>query len=182
MKPTSNKPAAARSPAKRGRPTRYRPIFAEQAGAFCLLGADDKKLAELFEVSESTINLWKQKHPEFSESIKKAKEGADCQIAAALFKRAIGYSHPDVHVSNYQGDVTLTPIEKHYPPDTVAMIFWLKNRQPQLWRDKIDVQQETKVSFPDASELSLMFLQRMEASQKRQRAILEERGIQPDEG
>ncbi len=47
----------------------------------------------------------------------------------------MGYSHPAVHVSNYQGDITLTPITKHYPPDTVAAIFWLKNRQPAKWRD-----------------------------------------------
>lgn len=180
-KPKVKKSATA-GPAKRGRPTAYKGIYAQQAHAFCMLGADDKKLAELFEVAESTINLWKQKHPEFSESLKEAKAGADCEVAAALFKRAIGYSHPDVHVSNYQGDVTLTPITKHYPPDPVSAIFWLKNRQPQLWRDKIDIEQETKLLFPDASELSVLFMQKMDASRERQRAILEERGIQPDEG
>jgi hypothetical protein len=25
---------------------------------------------------------------------------------------------------------------RHYPPDPTSMIFWLKNRQPQDWRDK----------------------------------------------
>lgn len=173
---------SAKVPAKRGRPTAYRAIYAQQAQAFCLLGADDKKLAELFEVGEATISRWKVAHPEFREAIKKAKAGADCEVAAALFQRAIGYSHPDVHVSNYQGDVTLTPITKHYPPDPVSAIFWLKNRQPQLWRDKIDIEQETKVLFPDATELSMMFLQKMDASRERQRAILAERGIQPNDG
>lgn len=178
----TKKAAAAKVPAKRGRPTRYRPIYAEQAHAFCLLGADDKKLAELLEVGEATINRWKAKHPEFRESIKRAKAGADCEVAAALFKRAVGYSHPDVHVSNYQGEITITPLTKHYPPDVTAMIFWLKNRQPELWRDKIDINQQTAVTFPDTSELSLMFLQKMDAARERQRAILEERDIQPDEG
>jgi hypothetical protein len=50
----------------------------------------------------------------------------------------MGYSHPDVHVSNYQGEITVTPLVKHYAPDPVACIFWLKNRRPDLWRDKVD--------------------------------------------
>ena len=33
--------------------------------------------------------------------------------------------------------VTLTEvIEETLPPDTTAMIYWLKNRQPELWRDR----------------------------------------------
>jgi hypothetical protein len=48
----------------------------------------------------------------------------------------MGYSHPEVHVSNYQGEITLTPLTKHYPPDTQAASLWLRNRQPQKWRDK----------------------------------------------
>jgi hypothetical protein len=39
-------------------------------------------------------------------------------------------------VSQYEGRITITPLKKHYPPDTTACIFWLKNRQPQQWRDK----------------------------------------------
>ncbi len=37
------------------------------------------------------------------------KEIADATIAESLYHRAKGYSHPEVHVSNYQGAVTLTP-------------------------------------------------------------------------
>lgn len=120
----------------RGRPSKYREEFAEQARKICLLGATDKDLARIFGVSESTLNEWKIAHPEFREALKGGKELADAVIADSLFHRAKGYSHPDVHVSNYQGSVTLTPIIKHYPPDPVSMIFWLKNRRPDLWRDK----------------------------------------------
>jgi hypothetical protein len=28
------------------------------------------------------------------------------------------------------------PYVKHYPPETAAAIFWLKNRQGQQWREK----------------------------------------------
>lgn len=98
-----------------------------------LAGWTDEKMAALFGVAMSTFSLWKIEHPEFSEALK-AKELADAQVEASLFERATGYSHPDVHISNFQGAITITPITKHYPPDATSMIFWLKNRQPTRWR------------------------------------------------
>ena len=128
-----------KSPSKRGRPTKFTPAMLKQARFLAARGATDAELADFFEVSESTLNLWKLKHSDFSESIKDGKAIADCRVQDALFQRAVGYSHPDTHVSNHQGTVTLTPITKHYPPETTAAIFWLKNRRPAEWRDKIDL-------------------------------------------
>jgi len=120
-----------------GRPTEYDPKkTAKQAKKACLMGATDKDLADFFEVSETTINNWKNQHPEFLESIKRGKEVADANVAKSLYDRAMGYEHPEVHVSNYQGAITLTPLVKRYPPDTTAGIFWMKNRQPDKWSDR----------------------------------------------
>lgn len=123
---------------KGGRPSKYDPAMCKQARRLCLLGATDKDLAEFFEVSEDTINAWKKEHSEFSESLKEAKGELDAKVVRRLFERAIGYSHPDVHLSNYQGAVTQTPITKHYAPDVTAAIFWLKNRQSEQWRDRVE--------------------------------------------
>ena len=121
-----------------GRPTAFKPEYPDQAYKLCLLGATDKQLADFFDVSEQTINTWKGKYPEFLESLKRGKTVADAEVAEALFHRAKGYSHPDVHISTYEGHVTQTPIIKHYPPDTGAAFIWLKNRAG--WRDKQEVQ------------------------------------------
>lgn len=129
---------STKHPVKRGRPSKFTPAMLKQARFLAARGATDSELADFFEVSESTLNLWKLKHGEFSESLKEGKAIADSRVQAALFQRAVGYSYPDTHVSNHQGTVTLTPIMKHYPPDTTAAIFWLKNRRPEEWRDKID--------------------------------------------
>ena len=105
------------------------------------LGADgltDKEIAKLFGVTEQTLNNWKRKFPMFFVSLKAGKAQADDKVEAALYQRAVGYSAPDVHISNHQGSVTMTPIIKHYPPDTTAQIFWLKNRKPDKWRDHQD--------------------------------------------
>lgn len=122
-----------------GRPTKYKDEYAKQAYKLCLLGATDKDLAMFFEVVEDTINEWKNVHDEFSVSIKKGKVLADAVIAKALFHRAKGYSHPDVDIRVIDKEIVETEVIKHYPPDTTAAIFWLKNRQPQSWRDKQEI-------------------------------------------
>jgi len=134
---------AQASPARKaGRPSKYKEEFAEQARKLCLLGATDADMARFFEVSESTLNLWKQEHPSFSESLKAGKELADATIAESLYQRAKGYSHPEDDIRTITlpagggSEIVITPTIKHYPPDATSMIFWLKNRRPDLWRDK----------------------------------------------
>lgn len=122
--------------AKQGRPTKYKPEYDSQAFKLTLLGATDVEIADIFCVTESTIHLWKHEHPSFSESLKKGKLQADAEIASSLYHRAKGYSHEDVHIANYLGETIITPITKHYPPDTAAMMIWLKNRQGKKWKDK----------------------------------------------
>lgn len=119
-----------------GRPTLYRSEYAVQVEKLCKLGATDEEIADFFGVAEATINTWKTAHPEFLESIKAGKVLADAEVASKLFHRATGYSHEDVDIRAVGGEIVQTPLVKHYPPDTTAAIFWLKNRQPKKWRDK----------------------------------------------
>lgn len=126
-----------------GRPTSYKPEYCEQAYKLCLLGADDKRIADFFDIAESTLNNWKIEYPEFMESLKNGKEVADAAIAASLYHRAKGYSHEAVKIFNDQGRPLEVPYTEHYPPDTTAAIFWLKNRQPKQWRDKQDIDHQS---------------------------------------
>jgi len=48
-------------------------------------------------------------------------------------------------VSQYKGSVTVTPFEKHYPPDTTACIFWLKNRKQER-RDRAERHVEQEIA------------------------------------
>jgi len=123
--------------------------MAEQAKKLCKLGATDQDLAEFFGVCTRTIIRWQAEHSAFCHALKVGKGEADQRVERSLYQRAVGYSHPDVHVSNYQGAVTLTPITKHYAPDTVACIFWLKNRQPELWRDKHEIEHSGDIDLAE---------------------------------
>lgn len=117
-----------------GRPPKYKEEFADLARKFCMLGATNEDLARVFEVNVVTIKRWVRDVPEFCASVFEGRELADAEVAHKLYRRAIGYSHPDVHISTYQGEVTTTPIVKHYPPDTPAAIMWLTNRQREKWK------------------------------------------------
>jgi len=123
-----------------GRPTKYKSEYATQAAKLCELGATDAQLADFFEVSISTINLWKVEHKAFSESIKLSKELADERVEQSLYRRAMGYEHDETDIRVLNNELVMTPIRKHYPPDATSMIFWLKNRKKDDWRDKNDIE------------------------------------------
>jgi beta-lactamase class D len=132
------------------RPTKYDSKYAEQTYKLCLLGATDADLANFFEVNEDTINRWKVDHPEFYESIKKGKEVADAEIASKLYHRAKGYDCPETVIATHQGQITDTlEVTKHYPPDTTAAIFWLKNRRKKDWRDKTETELSGEIKLPN---------------------------------
>ncbi|BCI64884.1 helix-turn-helix domain-containing protein [Coprobacter secundus] len=133
MKNNENKESSK----KRGRKSNFKDEYSEQAFKLCLLGATDKEIADFFNVSEQTINSWKKKEPKFLESIKKGKNQADANVAEKLYKRALGYDCKATKFAVYEGAITDSKeYTEHYPPDTSAAIFWLKNRQPSKWRDK----------------------------------------------
>lgn len=129
------------------RPTKHKKEYNDLAYKYCLLGATNPILADYFGVVKSTIDLWIKEIPSFSGAVKKGRHVADAEIAHSLYHRAKGYEHEDVHISNYQGDITQTNIIKHYPPDTAAAFIWLKNRAN--WQDKSTVDQNVKIDDVD---------------------------------
>jgi hypothetical protein len=120
-----------------GRPSKFKLEYIEQARKLCKLGATDRELASFFEVTEKTLNNWKLESDEFLQALKSGKDEADDRVERSLFARAVGYEHDDVDIRVIEGQIVETPITKHYPPDTTAAIFWLKNRRKDEWRDKV---------------------------------------------
>ena len=74
-------------------------------------GLTDEQIAHNMGIGARTLYEWKNAYPQIAQTLKKTKEVVDREVENALFKKAI------------EGDTT-------------AMIFWLKNRRPNDWRDK----------------------------------------------
>lgn len=106
----------------------------------CELGATDNELAEFFEVSRYTIWYWQSNHKTFFDALRRGKEAANERVERALYSRATGYHYESekLFYDKEAGVVRADTIE-HVPPETTAAIFWLKNRDPKRWRDKVDV-------------------------------------------
>ena len=147
-KPSSPAAPVAQMPKRgRGRPSPYKPEYADQAYKLCLLGATNDDIARFFEVAPSTIDRWIVDRPDFQGALKAGKEEADAVIAQSLFHRAKGYSHQAVKIFMPAGatEPVYAPYTEHYPPDTTACIFWLKNRQPRSWRDRQEFEHDVRI-------------------------------------
>lgn len=152
---------------KGGKPSLFKEEYISQVYKLCMLGATDNELADFFNVTETTINNWKIEFPPFFESLTRGKTMADADMAVSLYKRGMGYSHPEVHVSSYMGEITLTELTKHYPPETGAAFLWLKNRQPKKWKDKIELKEEINLNvFPPKEELDAIYAKALENAKK----------------
>ncbi len=129
--------------------TDYNPSFDDQARKLCELGATDKELGEFFGVTTRSIYRWILKYPTFGQALKAGKVALDDRVERSLYHRATGYSYESEKIFLYQGEVVRAKTIEHVPPDTVSMIFWLKNRRPAEWRDKTE--QVIKHEFGDLS-------------------------------
>jgi hypothetical protein len=137
--PKTPKPKS--QPKKTDRPSVFKAEYAEQAKKLCLLGATDVELADFFGVTDRTIYRWQTQFPAFCQALKAGKELADDRVERSLYHRATGYSVEAVKIfmPAKAEQPVYAPFREHVPPDTRAMIFWLKNRRPEQWRDKSDI-------------------------------------------
>ena len=139
-----------------GRPSKRNPEIEAKLFKLAAMGLTDKQLAAAVDISEATLNNWKT-DTQFLESLNAAKADEDGNVRRSLYQRAMGYKHMDTKMfyDKDLGEVVAHEYVKHYPPDTTACIFWLKNRDPEQWRDKVDhshsgqVDTSVKIYMPD---------------------------------
>lgn len=143
---------------KDGRPSTYASDYVEQAAKLCALGATDDEMADFFGVHRSTLYRWKLEHPDFCDAIKAGKAIADDRVERSLYQKATGFDYTEeqaikVKVGQHEEKVEIVEVRRHAPADTTAAIFWMKNRKPEDWRDKTEVQ--VTHSFADLSDEEL---------------------------
>lgn len=108
-------------------------------------GLTDEQIAKNLGIAYSTFREYKNKYSALSAALKKGKEVIDYEVENALLKRVLGYEYEEV---TYEHGEETKRVLKHVVPDTTAQIFWLKNRKPQQWRDKKDIEHSGEVNNP----------------------------------
>ena len=115
-------------------------------------GLTDEQIAYNVGISRSTLNSWKDKYSNISDTLKRGKEVIDRQVENALLKRALGYEYTETtreYIPELDAMKTTKKVTKQVAPDTTAQIFWLKNRKPDKWRDKREVEDRSAVDKLD---------------------------------
>jgi hypothetical protein len=153
----SNTMEKAKPKNKGGRPKKYDPKVTPQLAKWmCRSGLTDEQMSKELGISVATIHNWKKKYPEFLESLKESKDFVDSLVEDCLLKRALGYEYEEIKTiakKDKDGEIKTTRIEKTRKtvvPDTTAQIFWLKNRKPEQWRDKIEQGGDSVESLAEA--------------------------------
>ncbi|WP_286910729.1 transposase [Clostridium sp. UBA1652] len=132
-------------------------------------GLTDEQIAANLGIGKTAFYKYKKEHTNFANALKKGKEVIDFEVENSLLKRALGYEYTEVTKERimkkdekgqpvtdihgfpcYEMVVTKT-VKKEVVPDTTAQIFWLKNRRPDKWRDKQEVQHSGGI----ASEINI---------------------------
>ncbi len=120
-----------------GRPTDFKEAYIEGVRRIAELGATDVEIAAFYGVNVATIYRWKLMSEEFCEALKVSKKQADQRVERSLFQRAVGYEQDAVKIFMPAGaeEPVYAPYTEKVAPDTTAAIFWLKNRDPERWRE-----------------------------------------------
>lgn len=131
----------------------HRAEIIAEAKELGLAGATDFQAAEALGVTVMTIHRWKVRDPEFAAALRIGKDIADGLVEATLYQKARGYSFRSEKIFHHEGEITRVETIEHVPPSDTALIFWLKNRQRDKWRDvqdhKLQGEVEHRVSITD---------------------------------
>lgn len=120
-------------------------------------GLTDAQIAKNIGIVTSTLYVWKKKYPEITDALKRGKEVVDFEVENALLKRAMGYEYEEVRVVNQTDENGVTrrkqeKIIKHVPPDSTSIIYWLKNRRPDVWQQvSTEIKERTKAQTRKAN-------------------------------
>lgn len=118
-------------------------------------GLNFEEIAEKMGVGVATLRRWRKKYPVLEEALQKGNDAADLAVESALFKRAVGYVVEEVTKQlDKSGElVVVKVVQKVVEPNVTAQLFWLKNRRPDLWSERVDASDKLlEVVFSEEAE------------------------------
>lgn len=128
---------------KRGRKTDFTQEKAHKIVELFKAGKTEEEVSRILGIHVNTLYNWKLKNAEFLWAVREAKEVADDLVEAALFTRAVGFEHKSVKIMSYEGHSFEHEYTERVPPDTNAAYIWLRNRRPEKWKEKSELEVST---------------------------------------
>ena len=126
--------------------SKYRKEYHDDwAWSLAIKGATNEEIAEAFGISTRTLIRWKKDHESLDDAVTAGKHIADAKVEKALYERALGFDTTETErIVSVDKDGNPTParvrtISKHVPPDTMAIMYWLNNRQRGTWSQRQEV-------------------------------------------
>lgn len=108
--------------------------------AWAMDGLTDEQIAKNIGINRTTLYEWKKKYPDINNALKKGKTIYDVEAEQNLHKVGQGYYVEEVetYITETNGVQTkrIKKTKKWIPPNVTALIFWLKNRKPDVWMDR----------------------------------------------
>jgi transcriptional regulator with XRE-family HTH domain len=140
-------------PKKGGRSDSYRPEYAEIVRKLALLGWTDQQIAKHLGVSRTTLWSWQKTHEDLYEALSRAKDLADAEVLNALYQSAIGFETVEERLVKKGDTQVVVKLKTKHPPNTMAGMYWLNNRQRQRFsRNPDPIQDDT---IPEAVKVSV---------------------------
>lgn len=122
-----------------------------QIAAWARDGLIDEQIAHNMGIRRSTLSEWKKRFSDIADALKKNKNIVDIEVENALYKRAVGYEYTEKTIEiDDDGKKRVKVTKKSMAPETLAIIFFLKNRKPDEWRDKREVEVKGEISMTNA--------------------------------
>jgi len=140
--------------AKRGRKPKYSKELVKKAREFAAQGLGDYEIARALGIHPCTFFEYEKTYSNFSDAIKKGQEESIDKVENALFKRALGFEYIEKKEETYGDKIKITETEKRALGDTTAQIFILKNRRPDSWKDRRDIEHSGQIAHPEISAIS----------------------------
>ena len=117
------------------------------------------EIAERLQVGRTTVYRWRDAHPEFRNALKEGKDFADGMVEDALYKSALGFTRTTMREErDAEGRVVkVVKTAEKVPPNATAALFWLKNRQPEKWRDRRREEERPQAgAAPQAVDMAML--------------------------
>ena len=156
---------------KPGSRSSYREEYAVIALRFLMLGGTIEDVSELIGVCPATIYNWSKDNPDLAAAIDGGRNFADANIASRLYQRAMGYTHEAEEIKVVGDEIHRVKVTKHYPPDPQSLKFWLINRQPEMWKEKVELIEKPVITVLDKDAMDLVYKQALQEAEDRRNAL-----------